>query len=177
MRMERAWPNTTLVHLPVHASWLNQIEIYFSVLQRKAITPADFADLDHLAERSSPSKTATTPPPSPSTGATPAPTSTPSSPDSPPPDPRRTSSDDHWYADPERVPDAAARPAAQPARSATRSVIRARTASDTNGVTSPPSEATSRTRLYETYASSGDVGRNAVSTPVSLRFICAMASS
>lgn len=22
------------VHLPVHASWLNQIEIYFSVLQR-----------------------------------------------------------------------------------------------------------------------------------------------
>ena len=28
-----------LVHLPVHASWLNQIEIYFSILQRKAITP------------------------------------------------------------------------------------------------------------------------------------------
>ena len=50
-RMEQAWPTATLVHLPVHASWLNQIEIYFSILQRKAITPADFADLDHLAER------------------------------------------------------------------------------------------------------------------------------
>jgi len=51
MRMEQAWPSATLVHLPVHASWLNQIEIYFSILQRKAITPADFTDLDHLAER------------------------------------------------------------------------------------------------------------------------------
>jgi transposase len=50
-RMEKAWPNATLVHLPVHASWLNQIEIYFSILQRKAITPGDFADLDALAER------------------------------------------------------------------------------------------------------------------------------
>jgi transposase len=51
MRMEQAWPTTTLVHLPVHASWLNQIEIYFSILQRKAITPTDFTDLDHLAQR------------------------------------------------------------------------------------------------------------------------------
>ena len=39
-----------MVHLPVHASWLNQIEIYFSVLQRKLLTPDDFADLDDLAE-------------------------------------------------------------------------------------------------------------------------------
>ena len=51
MRMEQSWPSATLVHLPVHASWMNQIEIYFSILQRKAITPADFTDLDHLAER------------------------------------------------------------------------------------------------------------------------------
>jgi len=51
MRMEQAWPTATLVHLPVHASWLNQIEIYFSILQRKAITPTDFTDLDHLAQR------------------------------------------------------------------------------------------------------------------------------
>lgn len=50
-RTEQAWPNATLVHLPVHASWLNQIEIYFSILQRKAITPRDFTDLDALAER------------------------------------------------------------------------------------------------------------------------------
>jgi len=35
----------------VHASWLNQIEIYFSVVQRKVITPNDFADLDTLAQR------------------------------------------------------------------------------------------------------------------------------
>ena len=50
-RMEQAWPTATLVHLPVHASWLNQVEIYFSILQRKAIKPGDFRDLDHLAER------------------------------------------------------------------------------------------------------------------------------
>ncbi|HEX3826717.1 MAG TPA: IS630 family transposase [Sporichthyaceae bacterium] len=50
-RMHTAWPNATLVHLPVHASWLNQVEIYFSILQRKAISPVDFADLDELAAR------------------------------------------------------------------------------------------------------------------------------
>ncbi len=50
-RLEGAWPNLRLIHLPVHASWLNQIEIYFSIVQRKVITPNDFADLDVLAER------------------------------------------------------------------------------------------------------------------------------
>ncbi len=50
-RMTEAWPTATLVHLPIHASWLNQVEIYFSVLQRKAISPVDFTDLDALAER------------------------------------------------------------------------------------------------------------------------------
>jgi transposase len=50
-RMQAAWPTATLVHLPVHASWLNQVEIYFSILQRKAIDPNDFADLDELSER------------------------------------------------------------------------------------------------------------------------------
>ena len=40
-----------LVHLPIHASWLNQIEIYFSVVQRKVLNPNDFADLDALAAR------------------------------------------------------------------------------------------------------------------------------
>ena len=49
--MGTAWPTATLVHLPIHASWLNQVEIYFSVLQRKAINPVDFADLDTLADR------------------------------------------------------------------------------------------------------------------------------
>jgi transposase len=50
-RMNAAWPTATLVHLPIHASWLNQVEIYFSVLQRKAISPSDFVDLDALAQR------------------------------------------------------------------------------------------------------------------------------
>jgi hypothetical protein len=50
-RMNAAWPNAQLVHLPVHASWLNQIEIVFSVIQRKVIKPADFADLAALQDR------------------------------------------------------------------------------------------------------------------------------
>jgi hypothetical protein len=49
-RLERRWPNLRLIHLPVHASWLNQIEIYFSVVQRKVLTPNDFTDLEALAE-------------------------------------------------------------------------------------------------------------------------------
>ena len=50
-RMTAAWSNARLVHLPVHASWLNQIEIVFSIIQRKVVKPADFADLAVLADR------------------------------------------------------------------------------------------------------------------------------
>jgi len=50
-RMSAAWPNAHLVQLPVHASWLNQIEIVFSVIQRKVVKPADFADLAALQDR------------------------------------------------------------------------------------------------------------------------------
>ena len=50
-RLEGKWPNLKLVHLPVHASWLSQIEIYFSVIERKVLTPKDLVDLDVLAER------------------------------------------------------------------------------------------------------------------------------
>jgi transposase len=50
-RIRSAWPNAHLVHLPVHASWLNQIEVIFSVIQRKVIQPADFPDLAALADR------------------------------------------------------------------------------------------------------------------------------
>jgi transposase len=50
-RMHAACPNTELIHLPIHASWLNQVEIFFSIVQRKVIKPGDFADLDALAER------------------------------------------------------------------------------------------------------------------------------
>ena len=50
-RMRQSWPTAQLVHLPIHASWLNQIEIVFSVIQRKVIAPVDVADLDALAAR------------------------------------------------------------------------------------------------------------------------------
>ena len=39
------------MHLPVHASWLDQAEIFFSILQRKVLTPNDLTDLDALTER------------------------------------------------------------------------------------------------------------------------------
>ena len=50
-RMAKAWPNAHLIHLPAHASWLDQAEIYFSVVQRKALTPNDFTSLDQIRER------------------------------------------------------------------------------------------------------------------------------
>ena len=50
-RLRAQFPNATAVMLPVHASWLNQIEIYFSILQRKALTPNDFADLTDVRQR------------------------------------------------------------------------------------------------------------------------------
>lgn len=45
----RAWPTLILVHLPVHASWLNQVEIYRSVIQRKLLAPNDFNSTAKLA--------------------------------------------------------------------------------------------------------------------------------
>ena len=50
-RLKQKHPTLVLVHGPVHASWLNQIEIYFSILQRKALTPNDFPSLAALEER------------------------------------------------------------------------------------------------------------------------------
>ncbi len=50
-RLEGAFHNLTLVHLPKHASWINQIEIYFSILQRKALIPADFSSHNEVAAR------------------------------------------------------------------------------------------------------------------------------
>jgi len=49
--MKKDWPNAGLIHLPVHASWLNQVEIYFSILQRKVVTPNDFTDTDQIRHR------------------------------------------------------------------------------------------------------------------------------
>lgn len=50
-RLQGRYPNLVLVHGPVHASWLNQIEIYFSIIQRKALTPNDFPSLEAVAQR------------------------------------------------------------------------------------------------------------------------------
>ena len=50
-RLQGAYPNLRLVHLPVHASWLNQVEIYFSVIQRKVLTPNDFSSLEEVRQR------------------------------------------------------------------------------------------------------------------------------
>ena len=50
-RFRARWPNSILVHTPIHASWLNQVEIYFSIVQRKVLTPNDFASLAELEQR------------------------------------------------------------------------------------------------------------------------------
>ena len=50
-RLQQAWPNLVLVHLPFYASWLNQIEIVFSVIQRKVLTPNDFSNLQAVVDR------------------------------------------------------------------------------------------------------------------------------
>ncbi len=48
-RLEGRWRALTLVHLPVHASWLNQVEIYHSIIQRKLLDPNDFEDTAEIA--------------------------------------------------------------------------------------------------------------------------------
>ena len=50
-RMQQRWSNARLVQLPIHASWLNQVEIYFSIVQRKVLTPNDFVDLAEVEQR------------------------------------------------------------------------------------------------------------------------------
>jgi hypothetical protein len=50
-RMRRRDKRITLVHTPIHASWLNQVEIYFSIIQRKVLTPNDFATLEAVRVR------------------------------------------------------------------------------------------------------------------------------
>jgi len=50
-RLRAAYANITVVHLPTHASWLNQIEIYFSILTRKALTPMDLPHKQAVKDR------------------------------------------------------------------------------------------------------------------------------
>ena len=50
-RLQGKHRRLVLVHAPIHATWLNQIEIYFSIVQRKVLTPNDFPDLASVANR------------------------------------------------------------------------------------------------------------------------------
>jgi len=50
-RLRHRWPSIVLVHTPIHASWLNQIEIYFSIVERTALTPNDFDSLSAVEDR------------------------------------------------------------------------------------------------------------------------------
>lgn len=43
-------PRIVIVHTPTYASWVNQIEIYFSIIQRKLLKPNDYTSLEELAE-------------------------------------------------------------------------------------------------------------------------------
>ena len=49
-RLRKAHPNAIMIHTPVHASWLNQVEIFFSVIQKKVVSPNDFPSLEKLSE-------------------------------------------------------------------------------------------------------------------------------
>jgi hypothetical protein len=50
-RLRKAYRKAVFVHTPVHASWLNQVEIYFSIIQRKILTPNDFASIEEVQQR------------------------------------------------------------------------------------------------------------------------------
>lgn len=50
-RLTAKYPNAIMVHTPIHASWLNQVEIYFSIAQRKVLSPNDFTDLTAVSKR------------------------------------------------------------------------------------------------------------------------------
>ena len=49
-RLRKAHPNAIMIHTPVHASWLNQVEIFFSIIQKKVVTPNDFASTTQLSQ-------------------------------------------------------------------------------------------------------------------------------
>ena len=50
-RLAARFPNAVMVHTPVHASWSNQVEIFFSIVQRKVVPPNDFTSLDQDKDR------------------------------------------------------------------------------------------------------------------------------
>ena len=50
-RLRKAYRKAVLVHTPVHARWLNRVEISFSIIQRKVLTPNDYASLEEIERR------------------------------------------------------------------------------------------------------------------------------
>lgn len=50
-RMAKRFPNAVMVHTPMHGSWVNQIEIVFSVIQRKVVSPNDFTSMVQVEAR------------------------------------------------------------------------------------------------------------------------------
>jgi transposase len=44
------YPRMVIVHTPTYASWLNQVEIYFSIIQRKVLKPNDYSSLADLED-------------------------------------------------------------------------------------------------------------------------------
>jgi len=50
-RLAARYPNTVMARTPVRASWLNQAEIFFPIVQRKVVPPNDFTNLDQAQDR------------------------------------------------------------------------------------------------------------------------------
>jgi len=100
-RMAARFPNAVLVHTPVHASWVNQIEIFFSIVQRKVVAPNDFTDLNQVRDRLRGFEDRYNATAQPSNGGSPPPTWTICWPDStsthPPTDKKNPPS--HWQPD------------------------------------------------------------------------------
>jgi transposase len=44
-------PHVHLHFTPTHASWLNQVELFFSILERRLLRRGEFDSVEHLAER------------------------------------------------------------------------------------------------------------------------------
>ena len=75
-RLRERWPQIRVVHTPIHASWLNQVELYFSIVQRKVLDPNEWSSLAALGPLSWPSASATARSPRRSSGGSPGAIST-----------------------------------------------------------------------------------------------------
>ncbi len=46
-----AHPRISLHHTPTHASWLNQVELFFSILARRLLRHGEFDSVEDLAAK------------------------------------------------------------------------------------------------------------------------------